>query len=79
MVFAKDADDYIILVFSGGDEDKIIFRMDVKTGYIIVIDKNGRDVMDYLQTTLRAWYDDLKEKLLEDYHSGRYTVLPEWE
>ena len=24
-------------------------------------------------------YDDLKEKLLGDYHSGRYTVLPEWE
>lgn len=43
------------------------------------IDKNGRDEIDYLQTTLRAWYDDLKEKLLEDYHSGRYTVLPEWE
>ena len=21
---------------------------------------------------MRAWYDDLKEKLLEDYHSGRY-------
>ncbi len=34
---------------------------------------------NYLQSTLRAWYDDLKEKLLEDYHSGRYTILPEWE
>ena len=34
---------------------------------------------NYLQSTLRAWYDDLKEKLLEDYHSGRYTVLPVWE
>ena len=23
--------------------------------------------------------DDLNGKLLEDYHSGRYTALPEWE
>lgn len=28
---------------------------------------------------MRAWYDDLKEKLLEGYYSGRYTVLPKWE
>ena len=53
--------------------------MDVKTGNIFEIDKNGRDEIDYLQTTLRAWNDDLKEKLLENYHSGRYIVLPEWE
>lgn len=28
---------------------------------------------------MRAWYDDLKEKLLEGHYSGRYTVLPKWE
>lgn len=55
-------------------------RAEIKNkGNIFEIDKNSRDEIDYLQTTLRAWYDDLKEKLLEDYHSGRYTVLPEWE
>ena len=79
MVFAKDADDCLIIEYSGGDEEKVIFHMDVKTGNIIDIDKNDRDEIYYLQSTLRAWYDDLKEKLLEDYHSGRYTVLPEWE
>ena len=79
LVFAKDADDCLIIEYSGGDEEKVIFNMDVKTGNIFEIDKNSRDEIDYLQTTLRAWYDDLKEKLLEDYHSGRYTVLPEWE
>lgn len=79
MVFAKDGDNYIIIEYSGGDEDKIIFRMDVKTGNIIAIDKKGREEINYIQSTLRAWYDDMKEKLLEDYYSGRYTVLPEWE
>ena len=78
-VFAKDTDDCLIIEYSGGDEEKVIFNMDVKTGNIFGFDKNGRDEIDYLQTTLRAWYDDLKEKLLEDYHSGRYTVLPKWE
>ena len=48
--------------------------MDVKTGNILAIDKNGRDEIPYLQPTFRAQYDDVKEKLLEDYHSGRYTV-----
>ena len=79
MVFAKDADDYIIIEYSGGNEDKIVFRMDVKTGNILATNKNVRDEIYYLQSTLRAWYDDMKEKLLEDYYSGRYTVLPEWE
>lgn len=79
MVFAKDADDCLIIEYSDGDEEKVIFRMDVKTGNVIEIDKNGRDEIYYLQSTLRSWYDDVKEKLLEDYHSGRYTVLPEWE
>ena len=79
MVFAKDADDCLIIEYSGGDEKKVIFRMDVKTGNVIEINKNGRDEIYYLQSTLRAWYDDVKEKLLEDYHSGSYTVLPEWE
>lgn len=31
---------------------------------------------DYIKDSL---LDDLKGKLLEDYYSGRYTVLPEWE
>lgn len=75
MVFAKDADDCLIIEYSGGAEEKVIFHMDVKTGNILAIDKNGRDEIPYLQRTFRAWYDDVKEKLLEDYYSGRYTVL----
>ena len=53
--------------------------MDVRTGNILEIEKDGRDKIYYLQSTLRAWYDDFKEKLLEDYRNGRYTILPEWE
>ncbi len=45
--------------------------MGVKTGNIIEIDKNGRDELYCSQSTLRAWYDDMKERLLEDYYSGR--------
>lgn len=41
--------------------------------------ENGRGEIYYLQSTMRAWHDDLKEKLLEGYYSGRYTVLPKWE
>ena len=52
--------------------------MDVTTGNILEIDENGRGEIYYLQSTMRAWYDDLKEKLLEGYYSGRYTVLPKW-
>ena len=79
MVFAKDADNCLIIEYSGGDDEKDIFHMDVRTGNILEIEKDGRDKIYYLQSTLRAWYDDFKEKLLEDYRNGRYTILPEWE
>lgn len=79
MVFAKDADEYLTIEYYGGNEEKIIFHMDVTTGNILEIDENGRGEIYYLQSTMRAWYDDLKEKLLEGYYSGRYTVLPKWE
>ena len=79
MVFAKDADKYLTIEYYGGNEKKIIFHMDVTTGNILEIDENGRGEIYYLQSTMRAWYDDLKEKLLEGYYSGRYTVLPKWE
>lgn len=39
MVFAKDADDCLIIEYSGGAEEKVIFHMDVKTGNILAIDK----------------------------------------
>lgn len=79
MVFAKDADDCLKIEYSGGDEGKISFRMDVKTGNILENDENDRDEICYLKSTLRAWYDHFKEKLLEDYQSGRYSILPKWE
>lgn len=43
--------------------------------HVDIVTDYGRDEIPYLQPTFRAWYDDVKEKLLEDYHSGRYTVL----
>lgn len=79
MVFAKDADKYLTVEYYGGNEGKIIFHIAVTTGNILEIDENGRGEIYYLQSTMRAWYDDLKEKLLEGYYSGRYTVLPKWE
>ncbi len=78
MVFAKDADKYLTIEYYGGNEKKIIFHMDVTTGNILEIDENGRGEIYYLQSTMRAWYDDLKEKLLEGYYSGRYFALPKW-
>lgn len=79
MVFAKDADECLKIEYSGGDEGKISFRMDVKTGNILEKDENDRNGIFYLKSTLKAWYDHFKERLLEDYQSGRYSVLPEWE
>ncbi|MFR6560838.1 MAG: hypothetical protein ACLUR5_01620 [Eubacterium ventriosum] len=35
--------------------------MDVTTGNISEIDENGRGEIYYLQSTMRAWYDDLEE------------------
>ena len=78
MVFAKDADKYLTIEYYCGNEKKIIFHMDVTTGNILELDENGKGEIYYLQSTMRAWYDDLKEKLLEGYYSGRYTVLPKW-
>ena len=79
MVFAKDADDYLIMEYYGVDKGKIIFYMDVQTGNILETDKNGKDEIYYLQSTLRDWYNDMREKLLEGYQNGKFTILPEWD
>ena len=57
----------------------VIFYMDVQTGNILETDKNGKDEIYYFQSTLRAWYLDMREKLLEDYQNGRFTILLEWD
>ena len=62
-----------------GNEGKIIFYMDVQTGNILENDKNRKEEIYYLQSTLRAWYSDMREKLLEGYQNGRFTILPEWD
>lgn len=77
-VFAKDGDSYLIFEYSGEGDEKVIFHMDVRTGNIPEAEKDSKDTLCYLKSTLREWYDDFKEKLLKDYHNGRYTVLPEW-
>lgn len=78
MVFAKDEDDYLTMEYYGGNEEKVIFHMDIKTGNILEIDKNERGEICYIQSTLRAWYNDMKNKLLECYYNGKFTDLPEW-
>ena len=79
MVFAKDVDDYLTMEYYGGDKGKIIFHMDVQTGNILETDKNEKNEIYYLQSTLRAWYNDMREKLLEGYQNGKFTILPEWD
>ena len=79
MSYIKDADDYLTMEYYGGDKGKIIFYMDVQTGNILESDKNGKDEIYYLQSTLRVWYNDMREKLLEGYQNGRFTILPEWD
>ena len=74
MVFAKDADDYLTMEYYGGDKGKIIFHMDVQTGTILEIDKNEKNEIYYLQSTLRAWYNDMREncwKAIKMGNSGR--------
>lgn len=53
--------------------------MDVQTGNILENDKNRKEEIYYLQSTLRAWYNDMREKLLEGYQNGKFTILPEWD
>ena len=79
MVFAKDTDDYLTMEYYGGDKGKINFYMDVQTGNILESDKNEKNEIYYLQSTLRAWYSDMREKLLEGYQNSRFTILPEWD
>lgn len=79
MVFAKDTDNYLTMEYYGGNEGKISFYMDVQTGNILENDKNRKEEIYYLQSTLRAWYSDMREKLLEGYQNGRFTILPEWD
>ena len=45
---------------NSGSEKKVI-RMDVKTGNITGIDKNGIDELHYIQPVLRDQYDDFKK------------------
>lgn len=49
------------------------------TGNILENDKNRKEEIYYLQSTLRAWYSDMREKLLEGYQNGKFTILPEWD
>lgn len=78
-VFAKDGDHCLVIEYSEENEENVIFHMDVRTGAIRAVEKDDEDKLYYLQSTLRAWYGDFKGKLLEDYHNGRYIMLPEWE
>ena len=72
MVFAKDTDNYLTMEYYGGDKGKIIFHMDVQTGNILENDKNRKEEIYYLQSTLRAWYNDMREKLLAGYQNGKF-------
>ena len=69
----------LTMEYYGENEGKIIFYMDVQTGNILENDKNRKEEIYYLQSTLRAWYSDMRVKLLEGYQNGRFTILPEWD
>ena len=74
-VYAKDADACIIIEYSGGDEVRAIFRMDVQTGDVFEIE----NIINYPHNVLSGWYRDNRDQLLGDYRKGKYTVLPNWE
>ncbi len=78
-VYAKDADPCLIVEYTGGNEGTILFNMDIRTGNSLAINKDDREEISYIECGLKAWYLDNKERLIEDYHSGHYSVLPEWE
>ena len=65
------------LAVSDKAEVALFFTWMYKLEIILETDKNGKDEIYYLQSTLRAWYLDMREKLLEDYQNGRFTILPE--
>lgn len=78
-VYAKDADPCLIVEYTGSNEGTFLFNMDVKTGNSFATNKEDREEIPYLKGTLKKWYEDNKERLIEDYHSGNYSVLPEYE
>ena len=78
-VYAKDADSCLIVEYTGGDGGVILFHMDVKTGNSFATNKDDREEISYIKGGLKDWYEDNKDRLIEDYHSGHYSVLPEWE
>ncbi len=53
------------------------FYMDVQTGNILETDKNGKDEIYYLQSTLRAWYLDMREKTIGRLSKWEVHNLPE--
>ena len=71
IVYAKNTDPTLIIEYSGGEEKVVLINMDVTTGEL---DGDSQDV----QETLKAWYNDNKVKLIKDYYSGSYKVLPNW-
>lgn len=60
-------------------KEKSIFTWMYKLAIFYENDKNRKEEIYYLQSTLRAWYSDMREKLLEGYQNGRFTILPEWD
>ena len=60
-------------------KEKSIFTWMYKLAIFLENDKNRKEEIYYLQSTLRAWYSDMREKLLEGYQNGRFTILPEWD
>ena len=77
MVYAKDADPFLVIEYTGGDREDVVFKMDINTGKICVIDEDDRDEIDCIKGFLIDWYDNNKEKLVANYRRGSYTVLPE--
>ena len=52
-------------------------RINTKAGNAIVLSEEDYNGM--IETIYLMSVPTMKEKLLEGYYSGRYTVLPKWE
>ena len=77
-VYAKDSDPCLIVEYTGGNDGTILFNMDVRTGSCLAVNKDDKEEISCIKGGLKAWCEDNKERLIEDYHSGNYSVLPEW-
>ena len=64
---------YIDLEYTGGDADDYCWiQMNIESGTCV-------GAYNYLQETLKSWYQDNRSYLLEIYGTGKLVAIPKWE